>query len=133
MSHIDTLADHLTPQRRKRDRNEPECSPTELRALAALGGNGTLRMRDLAAILKVPLSTATHTVDKLVAKGLVERKRITEDRRVVQIGFSKRGQRIHQYVVDARLAAARRMLKPLGAADRAAFLRQIAKLNGRER
>ena len=129
---MDALADHLTPQRRKKDRNEPECSPTELRALAALGRSGTLIMRDLAAILKVPLSTATHTVDKLVAKGLVERRRITEDRRVVQIGFSKRGQKINQYVVDARLAAARRMIEPLTAVDRADFLRQIAKLNGRE-
>ena len=52
--------------RRPQDRNERECSQQELKALAALGQRDTLTMGELAGMLRVPVSTATHTIDKLV-------------------------------------------------------------------
>jgi DNA-binding MarR family transcriptional regulator len=74
---IDLLADHLTPARRPEDHAEPECSQTELRLLSVLAGS-----------LGVHLSAAARAIDKLVAKGFVERNRIATDRRVVQVGLS---------------------------------------------
>ena len=126
--YLDALAEHLAPLRRPQDRDAPECSPRELKALAAVGRIGAVTMTDLAAILKSPLSTATHTVDRLVAKGLVSRKRLTRDRRIVQVSFSRRGKEIHRFVVRSRHAAARGLLKALSLKDRQALLRQMAKM-----
>jgi len=46
-----------------------------------------------------------------VAKGLVERKRVKKDRRVVRVKFSTRGEAIYKYVTDTRLAGAQAMLE----------------------
>jgi DNA-binding MarR family transcriptional regulator len=126
IAHIDVLTEKLLPIRRPQDLHEPECSQRELKVLAELGQRNILTMSDLAAILKVPLSTATHTVDKLVAKNLVERKRVQEDRRVVQVTFSGRGRRINQFVLTSRLAAGRRLLEPLDPSERRIFLQRLA-------
>ena len=128
IAHIDVLAERLTPARRPQDRAEPECSPPELKVFAALGRRNTLGMSDLAAILKVPLSTATHTVDKLVAKDLVERKHVKHDRRIVQVTFSKKGKRIHRFVLESQIAVGRSMLEALGSKERGILLQQMAKL-----
>src|ERR1019366_2284250 len=126
ISHIDALTERLRPQRRPRDRHAPECSQQELKALAALGDRGTLTMSDLAGILSVALSTATHTIDKLVDKYLVARKRVPQDRRIVQVTFSKRGKRIHRFVLESRLSTGRAVLETLNPRDRDAFLKQLA-------
>ena len=53
--------------------------------MVILDSGERMMMSNLAESLGVPLSTATHTVDRLVAKGLVERNRSEEDRRVVEV------------------------------------------------
>lgn len=125
---MDMVADRLRPVRRRQDLDQPECSQQELRALAALGQRHTLTMSELAAILKVPLSTATHMIDKLVVKNLVERRHVTHDRRIVQVAFSKKGKRIHQFVLESRLAAGRGMLAALNPRERGVFLQRISKM-----
>jgi DNA-binding MarR family transcriptional regulator len=129
ISHMDALTERLRPARRPRDRDTPECSQQELKVLAALGDRDNLTMSDLAGILSVPLSTATHTIDKLVAKGLVERRRVQQDRRVVQVTFSKKGKRIHQFVVKSRLGVGRALLAALSPEDRGVFLRQLTAIS----
>lgn len=131
IAHLDLLSQFLVPARRPQDRNLPECSPAELRALSVVGRRGTLPMTELAAILGVPQSTATHTVDKLVAKGLVERKRAESDRRVVEITFSKKGAKINRFVVESRLALGQDLLKGLSASEREALAELLAKLAAR--
>jgi DNA-binding MarR family transcriptional regulator len=126
--HLDALVEGLRPKRRPQDRDEPECSAQELRVLTAVGQRDTLTMSDLAGMLRVPQSTATHTVDRLVAKGLVERRRASEDRRVVQITFSRRGRRINQFVAASRMAAGRRLLQALKPRDREMLIQWMASL-----
>jgi DNA-binding MarR family transcriptional regulator len=125
---MDLVADRLKPVRRRQDRDQPECSQQELKALAALAQRNTLTMSELAGILKVPLSTATRMIDKLVVKNLVERKHVKHDRRVVQVAFSRKGKRIHQFVIESRFAAARGMLAALHPRDRGVFLQRILKM-----
>jgi DNA-binding MarR family transcriptional regulator len=83
-------------------------------------------MTDLAAALRMPLSTATRVVDKLVIKRLLRRTRGKEDRRVIQVVFSRRGQEINRFVAEARLRTAQEMLKSLQPAKRDEFLKIIA-------
>ena len=85
-----------------------------------------MTMTDLAAALDMPLSSATRTIDKLIAKGLVARRRLEEDRRVVQVTFSNLGKEIHRFVVTGQKRAARSMLQTLNAEDRETFLRLLA-------
>ena len=130
ISHVDVLTEKLKPVRRPQDRKEPECSQQELKALAALGQRDTLAMSDLAGMLKVPVSTATHTIDRLVAKGLVERRGVPRDRRIVQVTFSKKGKRINQFVLESRLAVGRDLLETLDPRDRKVFLQRLAAMTG---
>jgi DNA-binding MarR family transcriptional regulator len=125
---MDRVAERLRPVRRPQDRDQPECSQQELRALAALGQRDILTMSELAAILKVPLSTATRMVDNLVAKNLVERKRVQHDRRIVQIAFSKKGKRIHQFVLESRFAAGHAMLAAVNPKERGSVLQRLSKM-----
>ena len=125
LGNIDAIAQFLAPRRRPQDAGEAECSLSELRALEALGRQQPITMSDLAGALKVPLSTATRTTDRLVAKGLVERQRVSEDRRVVQVGFSKKGREINEFVMQTRLAAGRRLLEALAPSERSDLLRRI--------
>ena len=133
IAYFDALADRLIPARRPQDSGEPECSRTELRALAALARREPVSMTELASALDVPLSTATRTVDKLVAKDLVERRSLQQDRRVVQVGFSRRGKEINRYVMRSRVAAARRMLQALSLTGRKTLLLQLERLSGHPR
>jgi DNA-binding MarR family transcriptional regulator len=76
----------------------------------------------------VHVSTATHTIDRLAAKGFVERKRAKQDRRIVQVTFSRKGKSIHRYVAASRVAAAREMLKVLSPGARRIFLQRMTKI-----
>jgi DNA-binding MarR family transcriptional regulator len=105
-----------------------ECSPQEMRAMAILGHKNTSMMSDLAGLLNVSLSTATHTVDKLVSKGMVERTRADDDRRVVQVVLSKKGQELHQSFLDFRIAMGRSMLEALSPGEREIFLELMEKI-----
>jgi DNA-binding MarR family transcriptional regulator len=127
LKHLDAMVDLLTPDRRPGDRAEPECSFSELRVLAALGRHEPVAMSALAATLHVPLSTATRTVDRLIAKDLVERSRVQTDRRIVQVGFSRRGKEINRFVVRRRLTIARRLLETLGPRERDLFITRMGK------
>jgi DNA-binding MarR family transcriptional regulator len=128
LQHFDALVDRLRPQRRPRDAAVPECSPRELRALAAIGRHGRLTMSRLADVLDVPLSTATRTVDRLAAKGLVERRQAKHDRRIIEVAFSRRGKRIHQYVLESRQAESHALLAALSGAERAELLRHLGRI-----
>jgi len=82
-------------------------------------------MSDLASALDMALSTATRTVDKLIVKQLVDRRRLDEDRRVVKVRFSKRGREIHRFVVSAQRRTAGTMLAKLTSQERQEFLRLL--------
>jgi DNA-binding MarR family transcriptional regulator len=107
---------------------EVELSHREFRLVAALGHKGSAIMSDLASALHVPLSTATHTVDKLVAKELVARGRAERDRRIVLVELSERGRQLHQSCLDCQIAMGRTMLEALSPGEREIFLELMAKM-----
>ena len=61
----------------------------------------------------VPLSTATHLANRLVAKGVMFRERSEQDRRVVQIGLSALGKKLDQRFFQLRLARSKVLLSRL--------------------
>jgi len=97
-------------------------------ALTVLGHRGRLTMTDLAAAIQAPLSTASRIVDRLVKKGLVARTTLARDRRVIHVTFSRRGERINQFVVEWRQTEAEAVLKALPPRQRAALLKQLTQI-----
>lgn len=70
----------LTPELLALDQEIPK---TDLLALLILNRRGEATMSELAADLNVPLSTATGIGARLTRKGLIERQRSQQDRRVI--------------------------------------------------
>ncbi|HHX62702.1 MAG TPA: MarR family transcriptional regulator [Epulopiscium sp.] len=75
-----------------------DISLTEMHTIEAIGPDA-LSMTDVADKLGITVGTLTTAINRLVIKGYVERNRSEEDRRVVEIGLSKKGRlafKIHE-------------------------------------
>ena len=62
--------------------------------LAMLDRHGEMTMTRIAELLDVSLSNATGLVDRIEERGLVERVRVPDDRRVVQVRLTADGYRL---------------------------------------
>jgi NAD(P)H-dependent flavin oxidoreductase YrpB (nitropropane dioxygenase family)/DNA-binding MarR family transcriptional regulator len=66
-------------------------SITEIHTLEAIGSGKPKTMTQVAGALKISVGTLTVAINKLVAKGYVERSRVSEDRRIVKIRLTETG------------------------------------------
>jgi len=73
-------------------------SMTHLHILWVLEHHGELPMSRLADLLDVSLSNATGLVDRMEERGLVERIRVPDDRRVVIVRASTQGAQIRDEI-----------------------------------
>jgi DNA-binding MarR family transcriptional regulator len=60
-------------------------------------------MGELGNALSVPLSTATRIVDSLVGRGYLERFSDSEDRRIVRVRLTLKGNQVYKFI-DGRIA-----------------------------
>jgi DNA-binding MarR family transcriptional regulator len=128
LGYLDALFRRLILPRQPAEEPSLECSREEIRALILLRTSGRTIMSDFAGELGVPLSTATHTIDRLVSKGLVIRVRSEQDRRVVQVEMSEVGKAFQTALRARHQAMARSWLTPLSQAERETFLNLMAKI-----
>jgi DNA-binding MarR family transcriptional regulator len=131
LGFLDTLFRRWMLARKGESFEGPECSREELRTLFLIHAKGRSMMSSLADELGVPLSTATHTIDRLVAKDLVVRTRSEEDRRVVQVEMSNFGKKLQENFKKKRLSMAHSWLEPLSPGEREIFLELMAKITER--
>src|SRR3954471_4647269 len=73
-------------------------SMTHLHILWVLEHHGELTMSRLAEMLDVSFSNATGLVDRMAERGLVDRIRVPNDRRVVLVRASEDGARIRDEI-----------------------------------
>ena len=69
-------------------------SKTELLTLLIVDRHGEIIMSQIADYIRVPLSTATGIVDRLVKNGYLKRERSESDRRIVVIQLNDKGAEI---------------------------------------
>ncbi|MEV4253080.1 MarR family winged helix-turn-helix transcriptional regulator [Spirillospora sp. NPDC049652] len=96
--------------------------PWEFDVLATLLRSGpphVLCAGDLSAAAMVSSASLTNRVDRLLAKGLVERGVDPAHRRRVLISLSDKGLRVTNEVLDHHVANERRLLAALSAPDQA--------------
>ena len=107
-----------------------QLSFSEVRAAKQVPDEGFISMRHLAASMGLPLSTATHVVDRLVVKGVVVRIRPKHDRRLVLVELSERSKEHRQLLFRERVALIAQILEPLGDAARAQAAQVLSQIAG---
>jgi DNA-binding MarR family transcriptional regulator len=83
---------------------DAEVTLTQFRTLMVLAMRGAQRPADISAELNVVPSTGTRMCERLVRKGLVRRRRIPTDRRVVRLELTPTGRDLVEGVVRRRRA-----------------------------
>jgi DNA-binding MarR family transcriptional regulator len=106
-----------------------EVTLPQYRALVVIASRGPQRIADLAQALAVTPSTATRMSDRLVRKGLVRRRAVPTDRRVVRLHLTSEGKRLVQAVTSTRRAEIARILRKLPARDRAQMVELFSRFS----
>ncbi len=97
--------------------------------LLALPLKDTLKMNELSASVGVDNSTMTRMVDQLVDKGLVFRQVDQKDRRLVCIGLTPAGQKLHRDLDGALRDFYKDSLGEIREEERAVILQSLERLN----
>jgi DNA-binding MarR family transcriptional regulator len=87
------------------------------RVLAELAARGPCRLAELAAALEVDRSTASRIADRLARKRLVNRRRLTGDRRGVRVSLTQLGRELVEEVGARRRLELSGIVERLGQAD----------------
>ncbi|MFB9237411.1 MarR family winged helix-turn-helix transcriptional regulator [Plantactinospora siamensis] len=95
-----------------------ELTLTQHRMIVLLATTGPRRTVDLAGDLGVHPSTASRTGDRLVRRGLLARRRLSDDRRVSWLHLTDRGRDLVAEIVRRRTAELRRLLAAVPAEAR---------------
>jgi DNA-binding MarR family transcriptional regulator len=111
------------------DDSPQRISRSEVAVLDTLGAEGAMTMGELAARVRVPLSTATRIVDRMVERDLIQRERPEDNRRVVRVALAGAGRRFYDDALAARVAGTERMLHYLTADERHELLRLYRKMS----
>ena len=97
-------------------------SLVHLHVLTILESDGPLSMGKLADALDVSVASATGIVDRMEDRGLVERRREGDDRRVVLVAATDAGRAVFVEVATERKAHLRRLIEGLSEDELTAFL-----------
>ncbi len=88
-------------------------SMTQLHVMHLLQGHGEMPMSRLAEMLDVSLSNATGLIDRVEERGVVERVRVAEDRRMVMVRLTPLGRETLDEIEALREQVLRRVLDRL--------------------
>ena len=101
---------------------------SELLALLLLQRHGERTMSELAELLSAPLSTASGIGERLARRGLVHRQRRPEDRRVVVVRLTRKGETAAGKLREQIDGLFRRVAGALTEAEQAQLLTLVAKV-----
>ena len=100
-------------------------TPVQFAALNALLATPGIDQRTLAASIGFDTSTIGGVVDRLEARGWLQRQVSPEDRRARLLTLTPEGQRLLQDVAASVLRTQERILAPLSEDERRTFLRML--------
>ncbi|ATN33820.1 hypothetical protein ACO34A_08350 [Rhizobium sp. ACO-34A] len=101
---------------------------SDLSVVAFVGAYPGCIMGDVANELSSPLSTATTVVDRLVRKGLIERRRNEENRRTVRLQLTPMGQQLQDSITSAKRASCETVLEALKSDDRDTYIQLMEQI-----
>ena len=98
---------------------EQDLSFSQLKTLLLLAEHAeTLSVKDVAERLGISLPAASRAVDSLVRRGLAERAEDQMDRRVKRVRTTRKGDRLVERLVAARIRAFEKLLEGFNATER---------------
>jgi len=100
----------------------------QLAVLKMLEPVGKLALSELSWKIRARNSTVTGIIDRMERESLVERRRSEEDRRVVHIVLTKKGQKLADSVPVAPVEIFRQVLSELSARDASELRRILTRL-----
>jgi|GEM_PF-820696 DNA-binding MarR family transcriptional regulator len=103
-------------------------SPAQIQLSIELSERGPGTISELASRLRVSASAISLLVDRMVAHGMVERVRSTDDRRVVHVRLSQAAGEMASAMLRTWRTLFARFLQDTPPGDRSAFLRHIDRL-----
>src|SRR3954468_7401450 len=105
-----------------------DLTPVQYAALVAIQTHRGIDATRLSAVIAFDRSTLGSVIERLQAKGYIERKPSREDRRVKLLHLTKAGEALLRDIVPAVDRAQARMLQPLKPADRKTLLAVLTQL-----
>ena len=105
--------------------HEGALSLVHLNLLMLLRARGPLTMTHLAELLDVSVASATGIVDRMEKKGVIERTRSEEDRRVVEVSVTDVGEEVFSAMQAERQIRITQLLSEIRDDDLAALLQGL--------
>jgi DNA-binding MarR family transcriptional regulator len=105
-----------------------DLAPLEYAVLVYLGDEPDIDQIGVAARLAIDRNSASLLIEKLEVRGLIERRVDSADRRVRRLRLTRSGDMLQERLRSPMRAAQRRILEPLGSAERELFLDQLVKI-----
>lgn len=100
-------------------------TPVQYGALQAVANGPGIDQRTLARTIGLDTSTIAGVIDRLQARGLMQRGASPEDRRVRLLSLTPEGHALLQASQPSVLSAQQRLLAPLSPAERSEFMRML--------
>lgn len=95
-----------------------DLSLAEMHTLTAIGPYEAKTMSQTAQLLGITTGTLTVSIDRLVKKGYVDRRRDDRDKRIVRISLTREGKLACRMHSKFHRVLAKRILEPYGREDR---------------
>ena len=108
-----------------RSSSKHNLSITEVHTLAAIGTGKPKTMTQVAASLKISVSTLTTAINKLVDKKYVNRFRVPEDRRIVKIELTDEGKQAVQEHEEFHLKMVHNVVAELNEEEQTILLQSL--------
>ncbi len=121
VSRIERLLRHVAFIIRRRGRDilsDFNITNPQFNALLTLRENQDITMGELCDKLLLACSTATDLVDRMEKNGFLERKRDSQDRRVIRLSITDKGKVVISEVIAARRRYVASILEKLAAEER---------------
>jgi DNA-binding MarR family transcriptional regulator len=103
--------------------HQGQVSLVHLNVLMLLSSSGPMSMSRLAEALDISVASVTGVIDRMEARGLVERRRDTEDRRVILVTTAEGGNQIFAEIDQRRRESLGRVLSYLSREELAGLLK----------
>lgn len=107
---------------------EPQLTPTQFAALVKIKELGPISQNQLGRLTAMDPATIQGVIQRLAARGLIERMPDSNDRRLTLLGLSPKGRNVVQSAIAHAIAITESTLAPLSAAERPVFLALLRKL-----
>jgi len=105
-----------------------DLTPVQYAALIAIHTHPGIDATRLSAVIAFDRSTLGNVIERIEAKGFIERKPSAQDRRIKLLHLSKAGAAVLRDIKPAVDRAQARMLQPLKPADRKALMALMTQL-----